>query len=70
MTGGGPEPRELAAKLSEAWIHFARHGDPNHPGLPKWPAFDVDKGPTMIFDRTCTVKDDPDRAERRVLEEA
>ena len=26
--------RELAAKVSDAWINFARKGDPNHPGLP------------------------------------
>jgi para-nitrobenzyl esterase len=70
MTGGGPEPRELAAKVSEAWIHFARYGDPNHPGLPKWPAFKPDEVATMIFDRTCVVKNDPDRDEQKSLEDA
>src|SRR5262249_61507855 len=69
MTGGGPEPRELAAKVSEAWIHFARTGDPNHPGLPKWPAFRPDEGATMIFDRTCVVQNDPDREERKALDQ-
>ena len=39
MTGGGLAPRALAAKVSDAWINFARHGDPNHSGLPHWPAF-------------------------------
>ncbi|MEO8595456.1 MAG: carboxylesterase/lipase family protein [Candidatus Solibacter sp.] len=67
-TGGGPEARELAAKVSDAWIHFARNGDPNHSGLPKWPVFTAAKGETMIFDTRCEVKDDPDRQERQVLE--
>ena len=67
-TGGGPEARELAGKVSDAWINFARNGDPNHSGLPKWPAFTAAKGETMIFDTKCEVKDDPDRQERRILE--
>jgi para-nitrobenzyl esterase len=67
-TGGGPEARELAGKVSDAWINFARNGDPNHPGLPKWPVFTAVKGETMVFDNKCEVKDDPDRQERQVLE--
>ena len=53
--------------MSEAWIAFARKGDPNHPGLPKWPAFTADKGATMIFDNKCEVKNDPDGPERRTV---
>ena len=68
MTGGGPEARDLAAKVSNAWISFARNGDPNHGGLPKWPLFTAAKGETMIFDKKCEVKNDPDREERRILE--
>lgn len=67
MTGGGADARALAAKVSEAWIAFARKGDPNHAGLPKWPAFTVDKPAAMIFDNKCEVKNDPDRTERRVI---
>jgi para-nitrobenzyl esterase len=67
MTGGGSGPRELAAKVSEAWINLARHGDPNHPGLPKWPAFTEADKATMIFDTTCEAKNDPDREERAAL---
>jgi para-nitrobenzyl esterase len=29
-TGGGPSARALAAKVSDAWIQFARTGNPNH----------------------------------------
>jgi len=68
-TGGGPAARNLAAKVSDAWIHFARTGNPNHSGLPAWPAFTAANGATMIFDNTCTVANHPDREELSILSE-
>jgi len=66
-TGGTPEARELAGKVSQAWIQFARTGNPNHSGLPRWPAVSASALPTMIFDTRCEVKDDPDANERKSL---
>ena len=63
--GGRPEAPALAERVSEAWLAFARTGDPNHPGLPAWPAYDTDRRPTMLFDVDCRVTDDPDADERR-----
>ena len=68
MTGGGPEARALAARISGAWVQFARTGNPNHGGLPAWPAFDASKRSTMIFDNTCAAKDDPDGDELKALD--
>ena len=65
-TGGTTEARELAAKVSQAWIQFARTGSPNHSGLPRWPAVSASALPTMIFDTRCEVKDDPDAQERKL----
>jgi len=67
MTGGGPDARALAARISRAWVQFARTGDPNHSKLPEWPAFEADRRTSMIFDNTCAVRDDPDREEREAL---
>lgn len=67
MTGGTDDARELAAKVSDAWITFARKGDPNHRGLPQWPIFTADKGPVMIFDNKCQVQNDPERELREML---
>src|ERR1035437_7954678 len=69
-TGGGAEARAQAAKVSDAWINFARKGDPNHGGLAPWPAYNAQQGPVMIFDKTCEVKNDPDRELRKVVAEA
>ena len=59
----------LADRVSEAWLAFARSGDPNHSGLPTWPRYDTDRRATMIFDDECSVVDDPDAAERRAWDD-
>jgi len=64
QTGGTDEARGLAEKVCDAWIAFARTGNPNHPGLPTWPAFTADRVETMFFDSNCAVRDDHDRRAR------
>jgi para-nitrobenzyl esterase len=70
MTGGGPEPLDLSVRIADAWVNFARNGDPNHPGLPAWPKYSPDKVPTMIFDTKCAAENDPDGDCRNVIAEA
>jgi para-nitrobenzyl esterase len=67
MTGGGDRARALAAKMADAWVAFARTGDPNHAGLPTWPRYDAARGQLMVFDDECVVKDDYDRSAREVF---
>jgi para-nitrobenzyl esterase len=69
MTGGGAEARALAGKMCDAWIQFARTGNPNHPQLPNWPAFSAQTIPTMIFDHPSRVEMNPDGAEQRSVAE-
>lgn len=61
MTGGGKEAVELADKMSQAWINFARTGDPNAEGLPQWPAYNPEEGAMMIFDNRCEVRYNHDK---------
>lgn len=62
MTGGTKEAVELSKKVSDAWINFARSGNPNHKGLPIWPKFDASKTATMHFDNKCEVLPQMDKA--------
>ncbi len=63
MTGGGPDARALAGKVADAWVQFARTGDPNHKGIPEWPKFTPETVPTMIFDNEVRVEHNPDALE-------
>ena len=67
MTGAGNDRYPLAHKMSAAWAAFARSGNPNHPDLPSWPAFNTTDRPTMILGRECKVVNDPNREERLAL---
>src|SRR5713226_8609745 len=64
IAGDGPERFPLAERMSKAWLAFARSGDPNHGGLPKWPAYSIEERATMIFDNECKIERDPQREER------
>lgn len=69
QTGGTEEARILAAKMSDAWIAFARTASPNHSGIPNWPTFDPVRVPTMFFNSECEVKFDHDRDARHAFAE-
>jgi para-nitrobenzyl esterase len=61
-----PTRQILAGEMSEAWLAFARHGDPVHDGLADWPAYNVETRPTMIFDRGGShAENDPWGEDRR-----
>jgi para-nitrobenzyl esterase len=63
MTGSRPDRYELATSMSEAWSAFARKGDPNHPGIPKWVPYTAKNRATMLFDVPCRIEIDPYREE-------
>jgi para-nitrobenzyl esterase len=64
MNGSGPERYALADRMSGAWAAFARTGNPNHKGIPKWAPFTLDRRTTMIWNNESRVADDPFRDER------
>jgi para-nitrobenzyl esterase len=66
-TGGGERARRLAAAMSEAWILFARHGDPNHRDLPEWKPYSTNGKEMMIFNDVCEVAKGPDQNAHLIL---
>jgi len=43
------QDRKLATMMHAYWVNFARKGDPNGPGLAKWPQYDPATRQMMIF---------------------
>jgi para-nitrobenzyl esterase len=70
FTGGGARPAALADKMSDAWIAFARTGNPNTSKLPTWTAFDAAQRATMVFNDTSEVVYDPMGERRKAMQEA
>jgi para-nitrobenzyl esterase len=64
LTGGGPAAMALAHKVSDAWIAFARTGNPDTPKLPHWPVFTAKDRATMVIDNVSKVVNDPLREKR------
>jgi para-nitrobenzyl esterase len=62
--GEGPRPSDLADRIQDAWIAFARAGNPNVANLPEWPPYDVGRRATMELAEPCRVLEDPAGAER------
>ena len=67
FVGPGDEPQILADQMSEAWLAFARTGDPATPALPDWPAYDPGRRATMVFDLESKLVEDPYPAMRRAV---
>ena len=62
ITGARADRQALADLMSEAWLAFARSGDPNHAALPAWRPYTAEHRDTLIFDV-------PPRAERAPRQE-
>ena len=67
-TGDDARARAMAARMSDALIALARHGDPNHAGVPAWHPYTLPQRQTMVFDDESSLQDDPRGGERRLYE--
>ncbi|MFB3167830.1 carboxylesterase/lipase family protein [Neobacillus sp. 179-C4.2 HS] len=70
FTGSSPEREFVASQMHQAWINFARNGNPNSEGLPEWPQYNLNDRSTLIFNIESVVENDPNRKERMIWEQA
>ena len=61
----GPDAQAMSDRMSDALLAFARTGDPNHAGLPRWTPCSLERRETMIMDLPPRMEDDPRGDERR-----
>ena len=66
-SAGDPAAFTLSRQMSSAWVNFARTGNPNHNGLPHWPAYSEANRATMYFDAPCEVRNDPEGAGLKII---
>ena len=58
----GPEPpMSLSDAIQDAWVAFARSGNPNTDDLPAWSSYDEKARTTMIFNTKSMVVHDPEK---------
>ena len=69
LMGTKPDRFQASRNFGEVWTSFARTGHPHAPGVSKWPAYDLNTRATMLVDVTCTLVDDPNKAEREIVQE-
>jgi para-nitrobenzyl esterase len=50
---------DLQKVLNESFVRFAADGDASTAALGVWPAYDLERRATMVFDSHCRVEEDP-----------
>ncbi|WOB51195.1 carboxylesterase/lipase family protein [Xanthomonas hydrangeae] len=69
-TGDSADAQRMAEQMSEALLAFARSGDPNHRGLPRWRQYSVQQRETLLFDTPSRLEHDPRGGERKLYQQA
>ena len=66
---GGDQAKELSHRMSDAWIAFARCGDPSSPALGHWRPYTPTDRHTMVFGEKVELVPAPLETERRFWDE-
>jgi len=67
--GKGKDVENLSEKVMDAWIAFARTGNPNHKGIPQWTPYDAKKRSTMLLGKEIKLDEAPFEDERAAWDE-
>ena len=70
LVGPGEEPERMAEMMSDAWVSFARTGQPASELLPEWQPYTQENRRFMMLDLTPRMVTDPEREMREILSSA
>jgi para-nitrobenzyl esterase len=65
FAGTGPAAEKLAVQMQDAWLAFARSGDPGCASVGTWTGYTEARRPTMVFGANTKLEDAPRDQERR-----
>ncbi len=65
FAGTGPVVAKLSVQMMDAWLAFAKTGDPSHPEIGTWHTYDADRRATMSFGAKTELVDAPLEDERK-----
>ena len=69
LSGSSPkQEREMAETISAYWTHFAKSGNPNAAGLPRWPPFDEHEETTLFLGKSFTPGEAPDHDQHVLMD--
>jgi para-nitrobenzyl esterase len=68
FSGGGPVVDTLSQQMQQAWLSFAKSGNPSHDGIARWQPWDPARRATMIFGGRTRLEHAPRDHELSVLE--
>ena len=66
-TGTSVDAQKLSMQMCDAFIRFAKTGDPNHRNMPQWRPYTLTNRSTMIFDKNSHMENDPRGFERQLF---
>ena len=59
----------LSQQMMDAWVAFAKTGDPSCESAGPWPQYEPTRRQSMIFGKQTHVEDAPFEAERALLDQ-
>jgi para-nitrobenzyl esterase len=66
-SGKDADAQKAADQMSEAFIAFARTGNPENANIPEWKPYELPDRATMVFDTTSQLVNDPRSDERKLF---
>lgn len=69
FAGQGPDAQRLSLQMMDAWVAFAKTGDPSCESAGQWPKYEATRRQSMIFGKRTHVEDAPFETERALIDQ-